>query len=308
MSGTYNFADILSLDKAKLRERKQVNALGTQELLLEYNNVSSVAKQEAMDWLQENRMELSDPEFGFRTYGGSWVCIAITYSEAASTVAQRFRIDAGIGDIATQEGDPYIATMAGVSAFRFYYPRINNPEDYQLPDAGDIVLGDVWNKRMQDNGDGTFDVMIERIRARSDLYGFEHVMAATYEEVSDTMLSGPPRAFVNPGYAGWQQVALPVAGQIIRIENTPNEDGTFRSTVIQRDAIAARVPASGYIGYKSDYGQEAGRLIVAENQTLAQFQADLAAINPSGAGEFVVSPSIQINDYGLYNYTISARV
>jgi len=256
-------------------------------------------------------MTLTDPEFGFKKYEGDWKCISISYSDVANTLTQRFGIDAGIGDLATQVGDPFISTGAGVSAERFYFPRIVNPEDYQIPDASLIPVGQTWIKRMQDNGDATFDVMIEKTVANELLEGHSFVEAGTYSEVSDTTMNGPARCFAGNPVPGATQISMPTEGQIIRIENVPNEDGTFRSTVTQRDAKAFRVPALNaeldYFTWRSDYGW-GGRMIVAENQTLAQFYLDLAAINPSGMSEFVVSPSVQINDYGLYNYTISARV
>jgi hypothetical protein len=75
ISTDFNYDDLLSLEKAVLVSRERVNALGSQELAIDYNNIPSTTKEECLEYLEANRLEITNPEVSFKTYEGTWSCI-----------------------------------------------------------------------------------------------------------------------------------------------------------------------------------------------------------------------------------------
>ena len=129
ISTDFNYDDLLSLDKAKLVNRTRLNFLGSQELILDYNGVTSVAREECTQYLEANRLSLTDPHFGFKTYEGTWFCIDINYDENKKFIRQRFKIDSALTNEATKR------TSAGTLAEKSYYWKIVDPDSIELPAA-----------------------------------------------------------------------------------------------------------------------------------------------------------------------------
>jgi hypothetical protein len=156
INSDFNYDDILSLEKAKLIDRAFLNSLGSQELILDYNGIASAAREDSVEWLHANRKSIEDPEFGFKTYEGIWFCIDIKYDENKKTIRQRFKIDSSLEDEATK------STSAGVLAEKSYFWRIVDPTSIDLPVPASIPDGTTYTKTTNDNGDGTYDVVVSK--------------------------------------------------------------------------------------------------------------------------------------------------
>jgi hypothetical protein len=156
ISTDFNYDNILSLDKAKLMNRVRLNFLGSQELILDYNGVSSTAREDCVEYLEANRLSVVNPSFGFKTYEGTWYCVDITYNEDKKTIRQRFKIDSSLLNDVTKR------TSAGTLAEKSYYWKIVDPDSIELPAAGSIPDGTTYSKTSNDNGDGTFDVVVSK--------------------------------------------------------------------------------------------------------------------------------------------------
>ena len=125
-STDFNYANLLSLDKAKLFKRSRLNFLGTKELILDYQLQTSGIKEEAMEWLEENSLTLTNPKFGHKTYTGVWNCIEILFNEDKNSIRQRFQIDSSLtNDVSSRSN--------GGLSFKSYYWRIVDPQDYNIP-------------------------------------------------------------------------------------------------------------------------------------------------------------------------------
>jgi len=156
LSTDFNYDDILSLDKAKLMNRVRLNYLGSQELILDYNGVASTTREDCIEYLEANRLSVVNPHFGFKTYEGTWYCVDITYNEDKKTIRQRFKIDSSLLNDVTKR------TSAGTLAEKSYYWKIVDPDSIELPAAGSIPDGTTYSKTSNDNGDGTFDVVVSK--------------------------------------------------------------------------------------------------------------------------------------------------
>ena len=165
ISTDFNYDDLLSLERAKLVGRERQNFLGTKELVLDYHLQTSGAKEDCVEWLSTNRLSLTDPEFSFKTYEGVWTCISISYNEDAKVIRQTFKIDSSIGDLGdgvdfgSQSGDQSRISI-GMEMERAYYWRISDPESIELPSSP--IVGEIWTKTANDNGDGTYDVTVQK--------------------------------------------------------------------------------------------------------------------------------------------------
>jgi hypothetical protein len=310
ISSDFNFDDILSLDKAKLTNRVRVNFLGSQELILRYNNVGSAMREDAVEYLEATAgygiaSAMTSPTFGFKTYEGDWFCIDIEYNEDKQFIQQRFKIDAQIGDlgdpdvtpVSSQVGDD-VRVSDGMTLERSYYWRIVNPERVGLPTA---TTGVIWTKTSNDNGDGTYDVIISK-EVEINLTAGSSVSSDLYTEVSETNTNDVETSFSSDSY-GDSSVADAVFREVKRIDNVPLENGKFRSTVTTRTSIADKQS----FAYPSDYSAVGAQLVVARNQPFSELAVDLAVVNPS-PWVYVTSVSLSPNDDGTYNYTISAHI
>ena len=311
ISTEFDYDILLSLEKAKLVGRKRLTWLGASELILEYRGITNATKEDCMEWLEENRTSLVNPHFGFRTYEGTWYFIDSSYIDGRDALQQRFKID-GVFE------DDIAGKSAGLTSYRSYYPKIVDPDAYNIPAVVDD--GDVWSKRVQDNGDGTFDVVISKDTEVS-LSGTSSVQAGppdgedypgSYGEESVVTTSGAEQSFVADGGS----VADAVVGEIKTIQNVPLDSGNYRVTVTTRTAIAQRVPPEvenpgseyPWVDYDSDFQIGANSFIIGTNQTWAQFKIDR---NRAGVGfpfTKVNSITCRPNPFGLFDYTIVSNL
>lgn len=314
ISPDFNYENLLSLDKAKLVSRERQNFLDTKELVLNYHQITSAVKEDAVEWLQTpvvggggGRLTLVDPEFSFKTYEGIWTCVSISYNENANIIQQVFKIDSTIGDLGDvdvesdfglQSGD--ISRISdGMEAQRAYYWRITNPERIVLPSGS--RTGEVWGKTANDNGDGTYDVIVTR-EVAVNLTSGSSVDTDLFTEVSETNTNDVEISFVSDTY-GDNSIADAAFREVKRIDNVALENGKFRSTVTTRTSIADKQS----FAYPSDYAAVGAQLVVARNQPFSELAADLAVVNPYPYA-YVMSASLSPNDDGTYDYTISAHI
>lgn len=305
----FNYADILSLEKAKLANRVRLNFLGSQEMILDYTGIAGTIREDCVEYLEAERLSITDPSFGFKTYEGTWTCIDITYNEDRKTIRQRFKIDSSLGSI---EADGTIDTDGDVSTISFggtveraYYWKIADPSSIELPVLAYVSEGEVYTKTANDNGDGTYDVIVSK--TTSTEYGSSDapsaVQSSAYTEETVTTINGSPLVFGS----GVGEIPDAVVGEIKRIDNTPLDNGKFRTTVTTRTAVAQRTPETSFLTYGGDYSAVGGSMIIAKNKTYSDLTTDLALINPSPY-PYVLSVSVRNNDYGLIDYTISGRI
>ena len=127
ISTDFNYDNLLSLGKAKLVKRFRLNFLGSQELILDYQGVTAGAREDCTEYLETNRLTLTDPKFGFRTYEGTWYCVDILYNEDRKSIRQRFKIDSSLQDDVSQRS-------ANGSSYKDYYWRVVDPARYKIPE------------------------------------------------------------------------------------------------------------------------------------------------------------------------------
>jgi len=254
----FNYQDKLALDKAKLVARSRINALGAYELTIQYNNIPSAMREDCIEWLEANRLEVTDPTVSFKTYEGTWNCLSIGYNEDSSILRQIFKVDVGVGDLGDWDGTPPEPTWGsqagdlsrisdGTELERSYYWRVTSPENYEIPPTAQT--GEIWTKTANDNGDGTYDVTISKEVAVNQVATSAVNSGGTdggYVETSEVNTNDSEQSFVADGGS----VADAVAGETKRIENTPLENGKFRTTVTTRTAksieATSRSEAAGF--------------------------------------------------------------
>jgi hypothetical protein len=316
VNSDFNFDDILSLDKAKLVNRVRLNFLGSQEMVLRYNNVGSAMREDAVEYLEQTAGygvagAMISPTFGFKTYEGSWFSIDITYNEDKQFITQRFKKDKGLEDVTAQK------TKNGVTALRSYFWKVVDPDSVVITAAipEPVPAGDVYSKNVADNGDGTYDVTIIK-ETIADLQASSEVQAGLgegtgfpggYREESDVSTSTSQLAFGAVPDAG--------IGEIKSIDNVPLENGKFRVTITTRTATPQRVPPDSQEGgpdwpwleYGSDYLTSGNSIIVGRNRTWDEFLTDRDRTKVSPAIFKINSISVRVNDYGLYDYTITSN-
>ena len=294
---SFDLSQKLSLDQAKLVSRSRLNAIGSYEIVIDYLNIPSRLKEEALEWLEANRLSETDPVISQKTFDGTWRCVSIVFDEDRSIIRQEFRINASITD------DEYVKTSEGVTAERSYYWRITNPEDVSLPAT--VNDGEVYTKTANDNGDGTYDVVVTKQIAQnfSNEDAPSAVSSQLYTEESVIYTSTSPLKFVTNGGT----IANANIGQIKRIDNVPLEDGNFRVTVTTRTAVQNFLyPTSGngVFVWDSDFSSSGplvgGFLLLGRNHTATNFGTVLDGLN----GNYVISVSASINEYGLIDFTV----
>jgi hypothetical protein len=286
MAETVDFTNMLSLTRASLDKRSQLNYLGSKELTLTYNIQTAGAKELAAEWLAANRTTLVDPEFAHRTYEGTWKCVDIVYSESPAVIKQRFKIDSALtNDVAQRD--------AGGDTLRSYYWKIVDPTAYNVPTSSDD--GDTWTKSVTDNGDGTYDVTIsQRTDVAGALTSDSWVKTALYSEETEITLNDV--AIVEPTAA---------IGTTVRVQNTPLDNGLYRTETTTRTAIAQRTPPTGELEWINDSDESnLCYLVTARNQPYATFIIDANAAQTNAVTN---TYSVDINEFGLYDYTLRGR-
>jgi len=295
---SFDLSQKLSLDQAKLVSRSRLNAIGSYEIVIDYLNIPSRLKEEALEWLEANRLSETDPVISQKTFDGTWRCVSIVFDEDRSIIRQEFRINASITD------DEYVKTSEGVTAERSYYWRITNPEDVSLPAT--VNDGEVYTKTANDNGDGTYDVVVTKQIAQnfSNEDAPSAVSSQLYTEESVIYTSTSPLKFQSETGG---TIADANVGQIKRIDNVPLEDGNFRVTVTTRTAVQNFLyPTSGngVFVWDSDFSSSGplvgGFLLLGRNHTATNFGTVLDGLN----GNYVISVSASINEYGLIDFTV----
>jgi len=305
---SFDLSQKLSLDQAKLVSRSRLNAIGSYEIVIDYRNIPSRLKEEALEWLEANRLSETDPVISQKTFDGTWRCVSIVFDEDRSIIRQEFRINASITD------DEYVKTSEGVTAERSYYWRITNPEDVSLPAT--VNDGEVYTKTANDNGDGTYDVVVTKQIAQnfSNEDAPSAVSSQLYTEESIIYTSTSPLKFQSETGG---TIADANVGQIKRIDNVPLEDGNFRVTVTTRTAVKVLYPSdylssttnNGFM-WHSDFSSSAGDanygglIVMGRNHTTTEF----GAVCDNVDDYYVISVSASINEYGLVDFTIRGSI
>jgi hypothetical protein len=295
-------------------------------MILRYNGISSAMREDAVEYLEATEgygiaSAMTSPTFGFKTYEGDWFCVDIEYNEDKQFILQRFKIDSSVGDLdgssgsMTGTGDGS-RISSGVDIERAYYWKITNPESVELPTTA--PNGEIYTKTANDNGDGTFDVIITK-EVATNLTATSSTMAGpplfgggvspgAYTETTDVSTNNIELEFgINA-----EDIPDAVIGEIKSINNVALENGMFRTTVTTRTAIAQRVPPESQSGggdypwleYGSDFIQDANNIIVGRNQPWDQVIRDRDRTNIAPALLKINSMSVHMNDYGLFDYTI----
>lgn len=232
-----NYDITLSLEKASLVARSRENNLGSNELVFDYNLANNSSKEEALNWLAANRLTITDPSFGHRTYTGVWNCIEIKYAEAGNTIRQRFKIDSSIGDLgdigkepdyALQTGD-LATSSAGMDVFRAYYWRMVDPTAIVLPVSPDLEDGYIWKKSATDNGDGTYDVTVSK-EVYKEQEGTSKKVGYSETEISV--------ATINNTALTDSDITPATEGVVKSYSNTPLENGLFRTVLTTKTTVA----------------------------------------------------------------------
>ncbi len=92
VDSSFDYDRLLSLDQAKLVGRERLNSLGSYELTLNYNKISSATKEDCLEYLEANRLSVTNPTFSNKTYEGIWKCVSIAYDENKSIIQQIFKV------------------------------------------------------------------------------------------------------------------------------------------------------------------------------------------------------------------------
>jgi len=198
VDSSFDYDRLLSLDQAKLVGRERLNSLGSYELTLNYNKISSATKEDCLEYLEANRLSVTNPTFSNKTYEGIWKCVSIAYDENKSIIQQIFKVDSSVGDLGDWDGEGAEPTWAnqegdishissGMKAEKAYYWKVTNPEDVNLPTTA--IAGEVWTKTANDNGDGTYDVVVSKQVAESQSGNSESQIWGEGDDSSVTALT-----------------------------------------------------------------------------------------------------------------------
>lgn len=235
----------LSLEKAEVRGRDRLNALGSKELIIEYPRIAPAYKQDAVDWLEANRLTATDPKVNFNTIEGTWKCVAIEWDDKRNVIIQRFKIDSQLGnyDPSTKTGDGHDAALSVTeTAERTYFFRVVDPSAIELPDS--TTAGTTWDLSAIDNGDGTYDVTVTKRTAintnLSDHLVAKDASSATTADIEWNATSED--AITVP--------SSPAIGDSYRKSVSKNRDGSFDLQVEKR--TATNVTESSEVVFEDD--------------------------------------------------------
>jgi len=259
-SSDYNYDILLSLDKAKLVNRIRLNFLGSQEMVLDYNGITSVAREDCVEWLEANRLSITDPKFGFRTYEGTWFCVSITYNETKNSIRQEFRIDSSLKGDVTQRN-------AGGRTLKDYYWRVVNPAKYVIPEyksvegTGESLIDDLYwvDSGLTENGEKVY-------YDESDTYALWHTGTATNYKVSLIAdIGGSPSdyyeapaliaTYVATGWTG-APVINTVESHGEEWTKTPNDNGDGTYDIIISSKRVVQLVGTGAIRVGAESGNQ----------------------------------------------------
>ena len=228
----FEYLNKLSFDQAKVVSREKLNALGSYQLTINYNVINSRIKEDCVEWLNENRTSFEDETISNKLYEGVWKSVTIGYDESKSIIQQVFKVDSSVGDLGDWDGEPPEPLKAvwdaqfgdisrvsdGMLIEKAYYWKITNPEDVNLPSGATDITGQIWTKTANDNGDGTYDVVVSR-EIEENLEGTNTAENYAFTEVTEVDTNDVAKT-------------VPVAnlGDEVSVTNTPQENGLFRTT------------------------------------------------------------------------------
>lgn len=296
---SFDYDRLLRLDQAKLVGRTRINGLGSYELTLNYNKITSATKEDCLEYLEAERLEITDPTFSNKTYEGVWKCVSIAYDENKSIIQQIFKIDSSVGDLGDWDGELPVPDWSaqsgdisristGMEVQKAYYWKITNPTDINLPP--DPIAGEIWSKTANDNGDGTYDVVVSREIATDDLTSVSYFKTGLFTETTTTAINVD--AVPEP---------TQTTGSTVRVTNSPLENGKYKTETTTRVAIKQVIVKT----YKNDYLAPAQypSITVFKNHTESELDSLLNAMNVI----FINSVSMTINEYNLYDGLITGR-
>lgn len=228
-STDFNYDTLLSLSQAKIRKRSRLNFLGTRELTIDYEKITSATKEECVEYLEENRLTLTNPTINSKTLTGTWKCVAISYNEDRHSITQLFKIDSSMVDDVTER-----RTTGTIE--KSYYWRIVDPSAITVPVS--VVAGEIYAKTSNDNGDGTYDVVVTHQNAPTSVTGISTVETAEYSETVTTSINDTEQT-----QPAWE------IGKITSVTNTPTDSGQFRTEVRTR-TLKTAIPNTAYSSSK----------------------------------------------------------
>lgn len=235
-SSDFNYADLLTLEKARARRKGRLNYLGSKELIIEYPRITELTKEECVEWLEDNRLTLSNPEINGKTHTGSWTCVDISYAESKNSntgfsIIQRFKVDSALGGYPSTAGDAATLSLTEESE-RTYFWRVVDPDSVNLPES--TTEGVTYVKSATENSDGTYDVTIIKTTAIantvSQFYTKRSVM--DYQYTTLYYRTDDPDAVTVPA---------PTAGNIYEKTVSENSDGTYNVALRQNVATNTSV-------------------------------------------------------------------
>lgn len=327
----FDYAGRLSLDQAKLVGRTRINNLGSYELTLNYNKISSAIKEDCLEYLEANALELTDPTFSNKTYEGVWKCVSISYDEARSIIQQVFKIDSQVGnlgdvdeesDYSAQTGDVSHVSSGG-TVEKAYYWKVVNPTDILLPAVRE---GEVWTKTANDNGDGTYDVVVSKSEATNQEGGSGRAIGgeadggttsiyvsglknddganqeyALYLEFVCWAYDTPPTGLDKAVFydTGTLESGLPVYEDVASLWNLWS-DGTSYYITSTSDTVGT-VPSSYYIS-DNFYDGYAGMGSYLTKDAIIRSTLDLTTVGSIqvGAPEYAKWVGVDDDDYTIY--------
>ena len=147
-------------------------------------------------------------------------------------------------------------------------------------------VGEAWTKSATDNGDGTYDVTITN-QMSSEYSGNSASENKFWTETTVVTLNDTE-----------QSQPLWTVGIVVNVSNVPLENGLFRTTVSTR--TAKQNITNGW-SFANDFGNSTINIL--RNCTYDHVETLLNALGVA----FVNSPSLNMNEFGLFDGVIQQR-
>lgn len=260
----FNYESLLSFEKAKLSTRGRQNSLGSLELIFTYQLQTDAMSEDAVEWLDANRQEITDPTFSNKTYEGTWKCISIEYGQNATTIVQRFKIDSSLlEDVSRRSKDGTV--------WKDYHWRIVDPRDYNIPEwtttgtSTPDLSGLLWyDSHTEINGEAVhytadetyalwYDGSNYRISIKADVGGTptDYFLSAALEGVyaANGAWTGAPEVGFDSKFE-WSKTA------------NDNGDGTFDVIISKSNRINLEASSSSRVGGETSDGTATDSIVV----------------------------------------------